>query len=70
MLNSAISTSRCGITSSVSQKLCIRFWQFNRASVGPKCITRWENTNIEIRNPKQYQNPNALNSKQKRTCTQ
>ena len=26
----------------------------------------YQNSNIEIRNPKQYQNPNAQNSKQKR----
>ena len=39
--------------------------QFNRASVRPKCITRWENPNIEIRNPKQYRNANFQNSKQK-----
>jgi hypothetical protein len=28
-----------------------------------------KNPNIEIRNPKQYQNPNVLNSKQKRIGT-
>ena len=55
--------------STVSHKFCPWFWQFNRASVGPKWINHWENPNIETQNPKQYQNPNALNSKQKRTCT-
>jgi len=48
----------------MSQKFCIRFWQFN---VQPKLDKRFQNPNIEIRNPKQYQNSNVQNSKQKQS---
>jgi hypothetical protein len=54
----------------VSRKLYARFWQFNPALAGfSNHGTTLKNPNIETRNTKQYQNPNALNSKQKRTCT-
>ena len=51
------------LTSGVSQKFCKLFWHFKIL------ITRhnfYENPNIEIRNPKQYLNPNVQNSKQNR----
>jgi len=57
------------IDSAVSQKFCIRFWQFNML---PERYNGCQNSNIEIRpvlkasaaNPKQYQNSNVQNSKQ------
>jgi len=50
----------------VYRKFYVRFWQFNMLM---KRINRCENTNIEIRNPKQYQNTNVRNSKQMRSGT-
>jgi hypothetical protein len=53
----------------VYRKFYVRFWQFNPALAGMKRINGCENTNIEIRNPKQYQNTNVRNSKQMRSGT-
>jgi len=47
--------------SSLTQMFYIQFWQFNML---PERNNSCENPNIEIRNPKQYQNPNVQNSKQ------
>jgi hypothetical protein len=52
--------------SALSRKFCIPFWQFIMSQ--DRC-KMYQNSNIEIRNPKQYQNPNAQNSKQMRSGT-
>ena len=52
--------------SALPRKFCILFWQFIMSQ--ERC-TMYQNSNIEIRNPKQYQNPNVQNSKQRRSGT-
>ena len=51
------------MASALSRKFRNLFWQFIMSQERCKM---YQNSNIEIRNPKQYQNPNVQNSKQKR----
>ena len=51
----------------VSHKFCTLFWLFNMPDNIDKVFLL--NPNIEIRNPKQYQNPNVKNLKQMQITT-